>query len=506
MPTMPDVFCERRGHASAASKVLARSGPDSLELDEEVGLSCAHSARAGTSCPVKAAAQEGTERGRSPCSAPLDLRAPCSVTRKQALLSREQRQSAQGVPRAALHLRKNAPVRLSSSSPSSSTSSAAAASASSFSSKGSHADTAACFASFASRSDLVCVRELPEWYFVYPHVLAFYRPPMPVLKCALSLFQLHNETLNIWSHLLGLFAWLVMFSQAKMDLVARGADDHTIVLTSVAYGMCMMMPLMSSAYHLFKPMSFGTAQFCLRLDMMGILALWFARVLLEGHYVFWCSRESWQYLLVIAVPVFVTLGPLAVMRLERVWPLFPCFFLAHVPLAHLLWRLWLGSMAAGKGAGWLAAALVGLGEVWDQVFGAGLGYRFNTATGFGRSGAPVALSYESGGSDDASSAEFLANLAAPVPDLVLEHARLSLAGTLCAIFGYSFFISQVPERWRPGYFDLVGQSHQIWHVFVWLGPTFILVGFQRLAAFFFWDPMLQRPFPAEHAIWQCGQR
>nr|GMC58638.1 heptahelical transmembrane protein 1-like [Ipomoea batatas] len=37
------------------------------------------------------------------------------------------------------------------------------------------------------------------------------------------------------------------------------------------------------------------------------------------------------------------------------------------------------------------------------------------------------------------------------------------------ITGTMFYITRVPERWMPGFFDLAGHSHQIFHVFVILG-------------------------------------
>ncbi|KAL3532979.1 hypothetical protein ACH5RR_006500 [Cinchona calisaya] len=32
--------------------------------------------------------------------------------------------------------------------------------------------------------------------------------------------------------------------------------------------------------------------------------------------------------------------------------------------------------------------------------------------------------------------------------------------------GVGFYTSRIPERWRPGSFDIIGHSHQIFHVFV----------------------------------------
>lgn len=37
------------------------------------------------------------------------------------------------------------------------------------------------------------------------------------------------------------------------------------------------------------------------------------------------------------------------------------------------------------------------------------------------------------------------------------------------LLGTGFYVSRVPERWRPGKFDMAGHSHQIFHMFVVAG-------------------------------------
>lgn len=37
------------------------------------------------------------------------------------------------------------------------------------------------------------------------------------------------------------------------------------------------------------------------------------------------------------------------------------------------------------------------------------------------------------------------------------------------LVGTGFYVSRIPERFKPGWFDLAGHSHQIFHVFVVLG-------------------------------------
>lgn len=44
-----------------------------------------------------------------------------------------------------------------------------------------------------------------------------------------------------------------------------------------------------------------------------------------------------------------------------------------------------------------------------------------------------------------------------------------MAMALFYLVGTIFYVTRVPERWRPGWFDLAGHSHQIFHVFVIFG-------------------------------------
>lgn len=53
------------------------------------------------------------------------------------------------------------------------------------------------------------------------------------------------------------------------------------------------------------------------------------------------------------------------------------------------------------------------------------------------------------------------------------HVYISLGYELAMAVLYSvgagFYVSRIPERWKPGAFDIAGHSHQIFHVFVVLG-------------------------------------
>lgn len=47
---------------------------------------------------------------------------------------------------------------------------------------------------------LLCIKEMPDHLQFNPYILDGYRPLQPPLGCVKSLFQWHNETVNIVTH------------------------------------------------------------------------------------------------------------------------------------------------------------------------------------------------------------------------------------------------------------------------------------------------------------------
>lgn len=66
-----------------------------------------------------------------------------------------------------------------------------------------------------------------------------------------------------------------------------------------------------------------------------------------------------------------------------------------------------------------------------------------------------------------------------VPDMY-ENFWITLLCTLCMalnyIIGVLIYVSRVPERYYSGKFDVIGNSHNIWHMFILLAAIFHYVG------------------------------
>ena len=87
--------------------------------------------------------------------------------------------------------------------------------------------------------------------------------------CLKSVFALHSETINIWTHLMA-FSW---YGWMIVDLNRNGPknfDEVDMLLMSGAYASCMVTWIISSLYHCLLCHSEPVYLLWLKLDIMGI--------------------------------------------------------------------------------------------------------------------------------------------------------------------------------------------------------------------------------------------
>jgi adiponectin receptor len=118
---------------------------------------------------------------------------------------------------------------------------------------------------------LLNYEELPNWFLCYANkfVLKGYRPIFnDGSACLCSLFQWHNESMNIWTHLLpGCCYFLVMLHATRNAQLTNSKDLMWIFLV-----VSMMYAFLSSAgFHLYMCHSEEVARFSVRCDMVGII-------------------------------------------------------------------------------------------------------------------------------------------------------------------------------------------------------------------------------------------
>ncbi|KAG0234635.1 hypothetical protein BGW42_006386 [Actinomortierella wolfii] len=143
---------------------------------------------------------------------------------------------------------------------------------------------------------LLRFEELPKEWQSNPYILTGYRFLSSKRQCLLSIFKIHNETCNIWTHMLGFFGLIALGYYIHMEMLKNGSmwDHGVFLLFFLAASKCLVC---STLYHTFLCHSRLPVMRCAAtLDYIGIGVLITASVMATLHYGFFCDAERWLFM------------------------------------------------------------------------------------------------------------------------------------------------------------------------------------------------------------------
>jgi len=234
-----------------------------------------------------------------------------------------------------------------------------------------------------------------------PFILKGYRPvPIGTFNLLRTLLTLHNETGNIWTHLLGFLLFAVIGVHLFTDFLTDGEMKmEALWLLLLVVATCFMC-FSSACYHLCLCGSRCMGECVYKIDLTGIAAL-----------------ITISYLSGIALGL-------------QCFPWLRCFYLVYALcvaaclVAPLFWSNLIGSWwVPNMPRHFIVCVAAGLVPAIHFV---------------------CLTSYD--------------DVITVVPYLLLMFG--------CYGMGAVFFVTRWPECSWPGRFDIFGQSHQIWHIFV----------------------------------------
>ena len=253
-------------------------------------------------------------------------------------------------------------------------------------------------------------KEVPV-IFREPYIHTGYRPPGRNWWYYIgSLFQLHNETINIWSHLLAAVYftyWAYYLGQWQLDY---REDPLTWAVLGFTVG-TVGYTLLSALAHLLHAKSAQSHFLCYQLDYVGICldlqGSGIAAYFLVGDVHFHKAYNGWVFLLLNALWAVAVCGGCSISKLGYRRP---------YSFVSKLWRLIPG----------LLSAVCGSLPVFYRTY-----------------------SWLSSGATTAEDGK------------LLMMVYVNMAWTTLGVF---FFITYIPERYAPGCFDIFGHSHSLFHL------------------------------------------
>ncbi|KAK2724327.1 adiponectin receptor protein-like isoform X2 [Artemia franciscana] len=157
---------------------------------------------------------------------------------------------------------------------------------------------------------------LPQWLQDNDYILHGYRPPLQSFKrCLHSIFSVHTETGNIWTHLLGCIAFfgvgVFFLSYPTPEL----SHVDKAVFAAFFIGACFCLGL-SAAFHTFLCHSEKAGRLFSKLDYCGISLLITGSFVPWLYYSFYCNF----YQKIVYLSVVLVLGLTTV--IVSLWPRF----------------------------------------------------------------------------------------------------------------------------------------------------------------------------------------
>ncbi|KAF9149990.1 hypothetical protein BG015_008197 [Linnemannia schmuckeri] len=264
--------------------------------------------------------------------------------------------------------------------------------------------------------------ELPVWMRDNPAIFTGYRrPTFSYAKCAASLGFLHNESVNVWSHLIGAIACIVVAPLAyfKIFHVLQTVHWTDVMHFYIFMAGAIVCLSMSALFHLFSCHSEPVCHQWNRCDYVGIVFLITGSFYPAIFYGFYCFR-TFQIMYIAMISIFGGATIIAVTK----------------PIFRTPQYRWIRSCL------FLA---MGLSAVFPVVHGLVL-YGFQLAR------KAIALDY------------------------------MLLMGFFY-VLGAILYGTRTPERFFPGKFDHFGSSHQIFHVCVLFGVLTHFLGVTKAMEF-----------------------
>jgi len=137
------------------------------------------------------------------------------------------------------------------------------------------------------------------------YIIHGYRSNYSVSQALVSLLSVHNETMNIWSHLIAFFCVLGAAIAVFVEYETTPVDSLGAVCMGVYLFSAAVCMLLSSVYHWFCCVSTDTYYSLLKMDLSGIAILIAGSFYPGVYYGFYCYDKLQQFYLFVSTLILI---------------------------------------------------------------------------------------------------------------------------------------------------------------------------------------------------------
>lgn len=261
---------------------------------------------------------------------------------------------------------------------------------------------------------------LPDWLKDNDYLHYHHRPPLPSFRtCFKSIFRIHTETGNIWTHLLGCLAFIIIAIYFLVQSIMSRDDWQEIVAYMMFFSGAILCLGFSCLFHTCYCHSSDAAKIFSKLDYSGITFLIVGSFVPWLYFGFYCDNVT-RYIYLVLI---VSLGAVCLFVALRDTFSLP----QYRPLRAGLY------VALGLSGVIPAVHYVSVNSFLTAIQGGGLGW-------------------------------------------MILMAVLYISGAV-------LYAIRIPERFFPGKCDIWFQSHQIFHVLVLAAAFVHYHGINTMAAY-----------------------
>lgn len=149
-------------------------------------------------------------------------------------------------------------------------------------------------------------KELPEWQKDNGFIRSHYRVDLTITESLKSIFAIHNETGNVWSHGLGAILFLGFLVHAHLSVLsvdnATTTDRVVFTMQLLAVVTCFFL---SATFHTFLGTNERLVLILSKLDYIGIAIIMLGSFTPLVYYMFRCSTNALITYFVIMLFLFV---------------------------------------------------------------------------------------------------------------------------------------------------------------------------------------------------------